>query len=426
MFSKANQKQEKNAVSNEELALITAIASKASPVNELNADNRSALCKTATVAHMQRNDQLKPENSHRYLMYLVEGSVYLYNGKDEVGTLSAGSSGALQPLFSDKTAYQSIKSPGLARIARFGREQMDILLSEQQKNAVTVHDVHLSELDNLIFDDIRQVMVDKKLVLASFSESSARILKAIANKAGIPELADIIQSDPGLAASIIRASQRTEGSDQVVQTVRGAISRLGVEATIQAITAQLKENTIVCDNPVIEDRFRKYVKRSLMATRVSVEISGGISHLQPEEAALNSLVSDIGELAIITSANKFSDQIKDEAEFKTCIENLRVIISQWILKSWNFPSGFVDSAMTARDWYRNHPGDISLADVHTASLLAINGASKDAEQSSIPNANNLLLARRLHQAGIDLTSPEALLKRALTKKSQDDDLREAG
>ena len=163
-----------------------------------------------------------------------------------------------------------------------------------------------------------------------------------------------------------------------------------------------------------------------MATRVSVEISGGISHLQPEEAALNSLVSDIGELAIITSANKFSDQIKDEAEFKTCIENLRVIISQWILKSWNFPSGFVDSAMTARDWYRNHPGDISLADVHTASLLAINGASKDAEQSSIPNANNLLLARRLHQAGIDLTSPEALLKRALTKKSQDDDLREAG
>ena len=428
MFSKSSQKQNSTQLESEELALVAGVAAKAQPISELNAENRTALCKTATMSTMQRNDLLKPENSHRFLMYLVEGSVLLYNGKDEVGSLTAGSSEAMQPLFIDKEQYQSIKSPGFARIAKFGREQMDILMSEQQKNAVVVVDLHLSELDNLIFEDIRQSIVTKNLVLASFSQSSTRILTAIANKAGIPELADLIHSDPALAASILRAAQRAEGgSGDMVQTVRGAISRMGVEATIQSITSQLKDNTIICSNPIVEDRFAKYMKRSLMATRLSLSISKDMAHLKPEEVALNSLLSDIGELAIITSANKLSEHITDAQQLHACVDNLRTLVSQWILKFWSFPDSFVDSAINARDWYRNHPGEISLADIHTSSLLVINGVMPESEQSSIPNANNLLLARRLQQAGIDLTSPETIMQSASGQNSDEAEaLRKAG
>jgi len=352
----------------------------------------------------------------------------LFSGKDEVGSLTAGSSDALQPLFIDKEQYQSIKSPGFARIARFGREQMDILMSEQQKNAVVVVDLHLSELDNLIFEDIRKSIVAKNLVLASFSQSSTRILTAIANKAGIPELANLIHSDPALAASILRAAQRAEGGNgDMVQTVRGAISRMGVEATIQSITSQLKDNTIICSNPIVEERFAKYMKRSLVASKLSQTISKDMSHLKPEEVALNSLLSDIGELAIITSANKLSEHINDAQQLQACVENLRTLVSQWILKFWNFPDSFVDSAINARDWYRNHPGEISLADIHTSALLVINGVMPESEQSSIPNANNLLLARRLQQAGVDLTSPEAIMQSASGTSVDDSaELRKAG
>jgi len=428
VFSKSSQKQNSTQLDSEELALVAGVAAKAQPISELNKDNRAALCKTATMSTMQRNDLLKPENSHRYLMYLVEGSVVLYNGKDEVGSLTAGSNDAMQPLFLDKEQYQSIKSPGFARIARFGREQMDILMSEQQKNAVVVVDLHLSELDNLIFEDIRQSIVAKNLVLASFSQSSTNILTAIANKAGIPELADLIHSDPALAASILRAAQRSEGgTGDMVQTVRGAISRLGVEATVQAITSQLKDNTIICSNPFVEERFVKYMKRSLTASKLSLAISKDMAHLKPEEVALNSLLSDIGELAIITSANKMSDQITDAQQLQACVENLRTVVSQWILKFWSFPESFVDSAINARDWYRNHPGEISLADIHTSALLVINGVMPESEQSSIPNANNLLLARRLQQAGIDLTSPETIMQSARDQgRSDAEELRKAG
>lgn len=423
---KGNQKQPNAQLEPQDLELVSAIAGKVNPINELNAANRAAICNSAQIAVMQRNDQIKPENSHRYLMFLVEGTVVQYNGKDEVGTLSPGTVEAKEPLFSNKDAYQSLKAPGLAKIAKFGREQMDILLAEQQKNAVSVVDVHVTELDNLIFNGISASMADKKLALASFAESSSRILTTLAKNAGIPELAETIQTDPGLSAAIVRAAQKAENAEDTVQTIRGAISRLGVEATMQAITAQLKSNTIVCKNPIVEESFRRYVRRSLLAARLAQVITKGMSHLQQDEVVLNSLLADIGELAIITYATKHNDRITDSQEFTATIDNLRTIVSQWILKSWNFPAPFIDSAVNSRDWYRNHQGEITLADVHTAALLVLNTEMPESEQSSIPNANNLLLARRLQQAGIDLTSSAALMQAATGAAAQQAPMRKAG
>jgi len=56
--------------------------------------------------------------------------------------------------------------------------------------------------------------------------------------------------------------------------------------------------------------------------------------------------------------------------------------------------------------------------LHTSALLVIHGATPESEQSSIPNANNLLLARRLQQAGIDLTSPEKIMQAAIGNQTQ--------
>jgi len=39
----------------------------------------------------------------------------------------------------------------------------------------------------------------------------------------------------------------------------------------------------------------------------------------------------------------------------------------------------------------------------------------DSQPTSIPNAANLLLARRLQQAGIDLTSPGAIVRAATSR-----------
>jgi len=407
-------------------AMLLNAAGSVSPVNELNEQNRAALCKTATITHMQRNDTMKPENSHRWLMYLVEGSLSLYNGKDEVGSLKARTPEALQPLFVDKS-YQSVKSSAMSKLVRFGREQMDILLREQQKNAIRVEDVEVTPLDNLVFDSIINDMQKNELRLASFGESSAKILMSSSKTKGIPELAEVIQSDPGLSTHISVVANRAEGAQgEPVQTIRGAISRMGVEATNAAIADLLRTNTIIAANPVIEKRFRQYMQRTWLATAISHILAKGVPHLKADVASLVALTSDIGELMVITYANKHEKLFDTDEKLTGCITNLRGICGAWILSDWDFSPEFIDSAETARQWYRNLNGEIGYSDLMTAALLIIQSEMPDSEHSSIPSADNLLLARRLQQSGIDIKSPGNIVQEATTRLSSVQGMLKAG
>jgi len=331
--------------------------SDSSPVSELNAVNRAALCKSSAVVHVQRNDQLKPEGANRWLMYLVEGSLVLYDGKDEVGTITAKSNEALQPLFLDKSAYQLAKTQATAKIVKFGREQLDILLREQQKNAISVVDVQVTEKDNVLFDSVVTEMKSGKLNLASFGETTAKILTSHDKVAGIPELAEVIQSDPGLSMSIVNAANLNDGgTGDSVTSIRGAISRLGVEATQRSIGELLRKNTIVPANDVIEKRFRRYIQRTALSTSIVHVLAKTIPELKSEIATLIALTCDIGELQIITHANKMPELFQTDADLDGVIDNLRTILSSWLMSAWNYPEDFVHAANVARDWYRNHTG----------------------------------------------------------------------
>jgi len=413
--------------SDENSVLILAAAGAVSPVSELNAVNRAALCKSATVVHVQRNDQLKPEGANRWLMYLIEGSLMLYDGKDEVGTIAAKTPESLQPLFLDKTAYQLAKTQTVAKIVKFGREQLDILLREQQKNAISVMDIQVTEKDNQVFDSILAEMQTHKVGLASFGEAAAKILTAHAQISGIPEIADIIQADPGLAVNIVNEANKADGgAGDSITSIRGAISRLGVESTQRSIEELLRKNTIVPANDVIERRFRRYMQRTALSTAIVHVLSKELSDIKAETATLVALVSDIGELLIIAHANKMPELFETDADMDGVVDNLRTILSGWLLSSWDYPEEFIHSANIARDWYRNHTGDIGYADLVTASLLIIQSEMPDGQPSSIPSADNLLLARRLQQAGIDLKAPAEIMRAATSKLVNTQSLLKAG
>ncbi len=399
--------------SDENSTLLLAAAGAVSPVNELNAINRAALCKTATVVHVQRNDVVKPEGAHRWMMYLVEGTLSLYLGKEEVGTLSARSGDALTPLFHDKGAYQTAKTNTVAKIVKFGREQLDILLREQQKNAIQVVDVEVGELENLVFDDIVAAMAASDVRLGIPDAGAKKILATLPGVSGIPELAEIITSDPGLATLVVKAANKIDAANaEATTSIRGAISRLGVEATRRCVEESLMENTLVPANEVIEGRMRRFVQRSTLSSALVQVLSNDVPDCKADVASLAALTADIGELVVLTYANGHADRFDTEAELASTVDKLRIVISSWVMSTWDFSPHFVNVSTTAREWYRNHTGEITYADLVTGALLIIQSEMPDSADSSIPSADNLLLARRLQQAGIDLTSPGDIVKAA--------------
>ena len=118
---------------------------------------------------------------------------------------------------------------------------------------------------------------------------------------------------------------------------------------------------------------------------------------------------------VVSYANRHADRFTEDEQLSACVANLRGICSSWLLSNWDFSREFVESAETARQWYRNLSGEISYGDLVTASLLIIQSEMPDSEKSSIPSADNLLLARRLQQAGIDIKSPGEIVREATSR-----------
>jgi len=259
----------------------------------------------------------------------------------------------------------------------------------------------VGELDNLIFDGILESISTHSVSLPCSSEGAIKILSSLSRVAGIPELAEVIQCDPGLAVHIVRTANRVDGGGtESTHSIRGAITRLGVE--------------------------ERYIQRSSLAASICQVLSREIPHLKPEVAMLVALAANAGELLVLKQANEHADKFKDEQQLASVIDNLRVIVSSWLMSSWDFPSEFLDASVKSRDWYRTHNGEINYTDLVTAALLIINSEMPDTQPTSIPSAKNLLLARRLQQAGIDLTSPSAIVRAATNRMATVQGLLKAG
>ncbi|MDO6460587.1 HDOD domain-containing protein [Granulosicoccaceae sp. 1_MG-2023] len=393
---------------------IVKVAQTLSPIGDLNPANRQALSRSATVMHLQRNDQLKLDTVMRGLVYVVDGSVTLYNGKHEITTIEGGSKESAQPLVVDQAANQSIRTKAFAKLIRFSREQMDILLKEQERAATRVIERQVSEADNLVFDDIVNDMRNNSVMLGSFRETAKMIMAAIkARSMEIPELATIIQSDPGLAAHVILAASRADGANSdPVQTIRGAITRLGVEATVRMAMALPAKHALNSDNPVINAHLLKYSRRSTLASSITSVLATKVPGLKPDMALLAGLTADIGELLVLCYADRHPETFNNTRTLTETVENLRTICGSWLLGTWGFAPEFVETTHTARDWYRNKTGDIEYADLVTAALLMIQAEFPDNESSSIPAATNLLITRRLQNAGINILEPREYMQQA--------------
>ncbi|HBR99054.1 MAG TPA: hypothetical protein DD979_16995 [Gammaproteobacteria bacterium] len=390
---------------------ITQLARNLHPVCDLNDANRQALCRSASVMHLQRNDQLKLDTVLRGLVYVVEGSLTVFNGKTEVMTINAGSKEATQSITVDQTAHLTLKTRAFAKLVRFGREQMEILLKEQEKAATNVIERQVTEADNLVFDDILRDMSNNNITLSSFRETTQKIMTAVkSRKIDIPDLAQIIQSDPGLTAHIVLAASRADGANaDPVQTIRGAITRLGVEATVKMAMALPTKHALQSDNPVIIEQLKKYARRATLAAAITQVLARNVDNLKPDMALLAGLTADLGELLIIGYAARHTEHFTCAQQLNDTIENLREIVGSWLLGTWGFAPEFVEATQKGRDWYRNKTGDIEYSDLVTAALLTIQSELPESDSISIPSATNLLITRSLQQVGIDLTEPQAII-----------------
>ncbi len=397
-----------------------ALAARLSPISDLNEANRLTICKSTTTVNMNRSTSLAANKEHRWFTYVLDGQVEVRNAKDKDDTqaVEANTSRALQPVLKEFTQHHSINTKTTATLVRFGQELFEILLKEQQKNATKVHDVRVYEKDNIIFDSIVESFEQRSMALSCKSEVTRKIA-ALINRGttGIPELSLALAADPALTAHTMHeANKLTAG--ETTQTMRGAITRLGVESVNQLALKIPSEQGWQAANPAIEQQMASYQRRATLTAAICKVFAKSIPHLTDERAHLVGLMADIGELAVIGHANKHADEFADAESLQSSSRNLREAVGSWLLGAWGFNENFIEAAESARDFYRNHTGEITYADLVTAALLTIESQLPEEENKSVPSVVNLLLPRKLQQAGIDLQNPQQILEQAAAELNE--------
>lgn len=410
--SKSSAAADTNA---DDMSLLLGLAAKLSPISELNEANRLTICKSATVVNMNRSTDIPANKEHRWFTYVLEGQVEVFNTKEksELESIASGSDRSNQPVLKEFTQNVAVKTKTTAQMVRFGRELFDILLNEQQKSATKVHDIRVTEVDNVIFDSIVQAFEEKNIALPCQADIGQRIASLVGQGTmGIPELSRILASDPALTAHTLHEANKIASSGETTQTMRGAITRLGVESANQLGVKIPSEQKWQAANPVIENHMANYQKRATITAAICKVFAKSLPHLSDERAHLIGLMADVGELMILGYANDHADQFNDAEQLRASARNLREIVGMWLLSAWGFNENFVEAVESARDFYRNHTGEISYADLVTAALLTIESEMPEEENKSIPSVVNLLLPRKLQQAGIDLQNPKQILQEA--------------
>ncbi len=397
---------------------LMALAARLTPLSELNEANRITICKSATIVNLNRSTALAANKEHRWYTYAIDGQIEVKNAKDkdDVDTVSANSDRALHPILKEFTQHHSITTKTTASMVRFGRELFDILLKEQQKNATKVHDVRVTEHDNIIFDSIVESFEQRTVNLSCQSAVGAKIALLV-NKGtlGIPELSLALAADPALTAHTLHEANKLAGAGETTQTMRGAITRLGVESANQLALKIPSEQQWKAANPVIEQLMANYQRRATLTSAICKVFAKQLPHLTDERAHLIGLMSDIGELMVLGHANKHPEQFTNAESIQNSARNLRELVGTWLLSAWGFNENFIEAVESARDFYRNHTGEITYADLVTAAILTIESELPESETKSIPSVVNLLLPRKLQQAGIDLQNPQMIMKMAATE-----------
>lgn len=225
-----------------------------------------------------------------------------------------------------------------------------------------------------ILDDYRS----DRLTIPSLPEVVVRIRKAVADPDSTFEKVDrVVVADPGVAARLVQvANSAAYATVMPVGSVRDAVSRIGLNATREVVTALALNNLFETDSKILKSRMRTAWEHSTRVAAISYHLAQLTRSVNPDLAMLGGLVHDIGDIAIIAHAPQYAELSNGSDLLPRTVNLLRADVGSLILRQWNFPDDLVTVALEAEEWDREAPSADCCDVVLVAQLLSFVGSAE--------------------------------------------------
>lgn len=257
-----------------------------------------------------------------------------------------------------------------------------------------------------------------RVELPVMPETALKVRDIVQRDGPIGEISRVIESDPTLAAEIIRYSNSVAFSGlREVSDLSQAITRLGTVSVQQTVLALSLKHVFKADSPADERIVRRLWDHSVTTALAARRLATRSAALSTETTFLSGLLHDIGKIVLLRCAAQLRGQ---DAVYGTLSENvlfeffdsLHCRIGDVFLESWNIPQPIRTAVRRHHDPELVMPADELIITVSFASkIAAMLGASLqprpdlvllDQNEASQLKLNDLKLASLLVDIEDDL------------------------
>ncbi len=245
------------------------------------------------------------------------------------------------------------------------------------------------------------------LVLPSLPDVAVRVGRAMRDETtNARTLANIVQTDPAITTKLIRAANSPLYAGVTpVDSCPAAIVRLGADTTHKLVLTFALRELFTTRSQVLKQQMQNLLQHSVKVSALCYVMAKISQKFNPEHALLAGLLHDIGNVAILSYAERFPEVANDDEKLQQVMHDMRGRIGSVILRDWGFIEDLIIVTQEAENWLREHDGDADYADlVIVAQLHAYIGTP---QMGSLPTLDQV---PSLHKLNLGELSPKLSLK----------------
>jgi HD-like signal output (HDOD) protein len=238
--------------------------------------------------------------------------------------------------------------------------------SKQQEQCVVIQDLELPEQINesLFFTKFAKAYRENKLTLPTLPDVALKLKQAMAKEIDIATAAHIIQVDPAITGSLIQiANSPLYSPFSPVTNCHDAVTRLGLTATRSLVLGISLKQLFRSNNPKLMKAMQSLWKKSLYLSSLSFVLAQQTDDVNPEDALLAGLISDIGIIPLLYFAEQQGEDDIDITQLEETIPLLRGPVGRLVLHTLGFSETLTQIPYHAEDWYFDNNDTLGLIDI---------------------------------------------------------------
>ena len=335
------------------------------PIKDLTREDRNQMASKSRASILQMGDTLIPSEEHRWIIYLLEGKIDLYDVSNNANLIVHKEDRACYPIFSENTHDVQAIAQTQCKIVRFERQQFSTLLEYELVTGEELETIEVDGVEGSLFNEIMHAFNIGELKLPSLPDIAIKLKSAIGNSnIDVEDVARIIAADPAMAARLIQVvNSPAIQSAETITTLKKAIVRLGLATTRNLVVSYSVKQLFKTRTDMLKKRMHTLYQHSVEVAAISYAVARVSKTLQPDELLLAGLVHDIGVIPVISYIEDTGLELQDESELEYIIQKLRAVVGSMVIKNWGFSEDLLSVVEYAEDWHRNESEELDMCDI---------------------------------------------------------------